>query len=86
MFNEGGNIVSGGMKIFQVKESRPQQILILPTNVVKQLQNNGTIQATKHAFVRHIFYEQCVANVSVRKHRKENIKLLVENWLARFIW
>jgi hypothetical protein len=73
------------MKIFQVRESRPQQILILPTNVVTQLQKNGTIQAIKHAFVWRIVYEQCVANVSVRKHRKENVELLAENWLVKFI-
>jgi hypothetical protein len=48
MFNKGGNTVSKQMKIFQVRENRPQQILILPTKAIKGLQKNGTIRAIKH--------------------------------------
>ncbi len=55
------------MKILQIKKDKPQQILILPTKVIKQLQKNGTIQAIKHAFVWRIIYNQYVANVSVKK-------------------
>jgi hypothetical protein len=37
MFNKGGNTIFGGMKIFQVKENKLQQILILPTKAIKGL-------------------------------------------------
>jgi hypothetical protein len=67
------------MKIFQVRENGAQQISILPTNVVKRLQKNGTIQVVKHVFVWRIVYKQHVANVNVRQHRKENIKVFTNN-------
>ncbi len=70
---------------FQVRENRPQQILIFPTNVVKLLQKIGTIQVVKHVFVWRIVYEQIFANMSVRKFRNENVKVLMENWLVMFI-
>ncbi len=70
---------------FQIKENRPQQILIFPTKVVKRFQKNGPIRAIKHAFVWRIVYEQHVANMNVRIFRKENIKALVKNWFVRFI-
>jgi hypothetical protein len=73
------------MKIFQVRENKPQQILIFPTSVVKGLQKNGIIRVVKHAFVWHIIYEQHVTKVNMRKHRKENVKVFVEDWLVRFI-
>jgi hypothetical protein len=38
VFNKGGNTVFGQMKIFQIRENIPQQILILPMNVIKWLQ------------------------------------------------
>jgi hypothetical protein len=85
VLNKGQNTVFGQMKIFQVWENKPQQILILPTNVVKQFQKIGTIWAIKHAFVWRIVYEKNVANVSVRKFRSENIKVLMENWFVTII-
>ncbi len=85
VFNKHGNTISRWMKVFQVKENSPQQILILPMMVVKGLQKNGTIQAIAHAFVWCIIYRQGVTNVSIRISRKENIKVLVENWLVKFI-
>jgi hypothetical protein len=36
-------------------------------------------------FVWRIIYEQCVANMSIKISIKENIKVLVENWLVGFI-
>jgi hypothetical protein len=60
VFNKGGNIVSIQMKLFQVKDNKPQQINFLPTMVVKQFQKNGTIRAIEHAFVWCIIYKQCV--------------------------
>jgi hypothetical protein len=86
VFNKGGIIVSRRVKIFQVKENRPQQILIIPMNTIKRLHINGTIQAIKHVFTWHILYDQHVASVSVRKHRKENVKVFMENCLVKFIW
>jgi hypothetical protein len=73
------------MKVFQAKENSPQQILILPTMVVKGVQKNGTIWAIEHAFIWFIIYKQCVPNMSVRRSRKENVKVLMKNWLVRFI-
>jgi hypothetical protein len=32
-----------------------------------------------------IIYKQHVDNVSVKKHRKKTVKILIENWLVRFI-
>ncbi len=54
------------MKVFQVRESSPQQILILPTMDVKGLQKNGITRAIEHAFVWHIIYEQHVDSKSIR--------------------
>ncbi len=63
----------------------PQQIVVLPTMAIKiELQKNGIIQLIKHAFVWGIVYKQGVANISVRIHRKENVKVLMKNWLVRF--
>jgi hypothetical protein len=64
----------------------PQQIDVLPTKAIKtyKLQKNGIIRLIKHAFVWGIVYKQGVANMSVRIHRKENIKVLMKNWLVRF--
>jgi hypothetical protein len=63
----------------------PQQIVVLPTKVVKsKLQKNAIIQLIKHAFVWGIVYKQGVVNMSVRIHRKENVKVLMKNWLVRF--
>jgi hypothetical protein len=76
VFYKGGNIISRGMKTFSfIKENKPQQILILPRKVVKRLHKNGTIRIIKHAFVWHIIYEQHVASMNVKKHRKENVKV-----------
>jgi len=74
------------MKIFQIRENKPQQILILHVKAIKRFQKNGIIQVVKHAFVWRIIYKQSVANVSVRISRKQNIKVLVGNWLVGFIW
>jgi hypothetical protein len=61
----------------------PQQIVVLPMKVVKiELQKNGIIRLIKHAFVWGIVYKQGVANISVRIHRKENVKVI--NWLVMF--
>jgi hypothetical protein len=84
MFNKGGNIIFEGMKIFQVRENKPQQISIFPMKIVKGLQKNGIIQAIKHVFVWCIVYKQHVANVNVNKCKKENIKVLMENWFVKF--
>jgi hypothetical protein len=63
----------------------PQQIDVLPTKAIKtKLQKNGIIWLIKHVFVWGIVYKQGVANMSVRIHRKENIKVLMKNWLVRF--
>jgi len=67
------------MKVFQIKENRPQHIFIFPMMATKGFQKNGTIWAIERAFVWHIVYEQCVTNASIRINRKENIKVLVEN-------
>ncbi len=85
MFNKGGNIIFEQMKIFKIRENKPQQILILPMKAIKGLQNNGTIWTVKHVFVWCIIYEQHVASVNVRISRKKNVKVIVENWLVRFI-
>jgi hypothetical protein len=53
--------------------------------VVKGLLKNGIIRAIKHAFVWRIIYKQRVASVGVRISRKEIVKILVENWLVKFI-
>jgi hypothetical protein len=74
MFNKGGNIIFEGMKIFQVKENKPQQISIFPMKVIKGLQKNGIIHAIKHVFVWCIVYKQHVANVNVKKKT------------SRFLW
>jgi hypothetical protein len=74
------------MKIFQVKENEPQQISILPINVIKRFQKSGTIEAIKHDFIWHIIYEQHVASVNIRKCRKKNVKVFMENRLVRFTW
>jgi hypothetical protein len=73
------------MKVFQVRENKPQQTLVLSTIAVKGIQKNGTIWAIEHVFVWRIIYKQHVANVSIRINIKEIIKVLVENWLVRFI-
>jgi hypothetical protein len=52
---------------------------------MKALQKNGIILAIEHAFIWHIVYEQCVADVNIRISKKENIKVIVENWLVKFI-
>jgi hypothetical protein len=67
------------MKIFQEGE------LILPMKAIKGLQKNGIIQAIKHVFVWCVIYEQCVVSMSLRISRKENVEVLVENWLVKFI-
>jgi fatty acid-binding protein DegV len=67
------------MKVFQIRENRPQQILVLPITTVKKLQKNGTPWAIEHVLVWCIIYEQRVANVSIRINKKLNIKVLVEN-------
>jgi hypothetical protein len=51
----------------------------------ERTQKNGIILAIEHVFVWHIVYEKFVANMSIRISRKENIKVLVKNWLVRFI-
>jgi hypothetical protein len=57
----------------------PQQIVVLPMKVVKtRLQKNGIIWLIKHAFVWGIVYRQGVANMSVRIHRKKNVKVSYE--------
>jgi hypothetical protein len=76
MFNKGGNTIFGQMKVFQIRENIPQQILILPTMVIKRLQKNGTIQAIEHVFIWHIVYEQCVANVNIRINKINKSKFL----------
>jgi hypothetical protein len=73
------------MKVFQVRENSPQQILILPMMAIKGLQKNGTIQAIEHAVVWCIIYKQCVAYVNRRISKKINVKVFVENWFVRFI-
>ncbi len=59
--------------------------MVLPTKAVKRLPKNGTIWPNKHTFVWHIIYKQYVVSVNVRIHRKEKIKVLMKNWLVRFI-
>jgi hypothetical protein len=73
------------MKIFQIKENRFQQILILPTKAIKGLQKKGIIWVVKHVFVWCIIYEQHVANMNVKINRKEKVKVLVENWFIKLI-
>jgi hypothetical protein len=86
VFNKGGNIVSRQMKVFQVRENGPQQILVLPMTAIKEVQKKGIIWAIEHAFVWCIIYEQHVPNMNIRTIRKKNVKVLVENWFIRFIW
>ncbi len=85
MFNKGGNTIFEQMKVFQIREYSPQQILILPTMAIKGLQKNGTIWVMEHAFVWRIIYKQHVANMSIRIRKKENVKVFVENWFVEFI-
>ncbi len=47
--------------------------MVLPTKVIK-IQKNGIIWPTEHTFVWCIIYEQCVANVSVKIHRKKKVQ------------
>jgi hypothetical protein len=65
------------MKVFQVRENKPQQTLVFSMIAVKGLQKNGTIWAIEHAFVWCIVYEQRVANLSTR---------IVEKKSSRFLW
>jgi hypothetical protein len=53
--------------------------------VMKGFQKNGTIQAIEHAFVWRIIYKQCVPSVNITRSKKENVKVLVENWFVKFI-
>jgi hypothetical protein len=73
------------MKVFQIRENIPQQILVLPITTIEGLPKNGSIWAIEHVFIWHIVYEQRVANVYIRINRKKNIKVIVENWLLKFI-
>jgi hypothetical protein len=70
------------MKVFQVRENRPQQILVFPKMAMKGVQKNGTIQAIEHVFVWRIVCKQCVPSMSIRISRKENVKVLVEIGLS----
>ncbi len=56
------------MKVFQIRDNRPQQILVLPMIVIKGV--HGIIRAIQHAFVWRIIYDQCVPNVSLRISKK----------------
>jgi hypothetical protein len=85
VFNKCGNTISKWIKIFQVMENKPQQILILPTTTIKWIQKKWHCMAIKHVFVWRTIYKQRVANMSVRISRKENVMVFVENWLDRFI-
>jgi hypothetical protein len=38
-----GNTISRGMKIFQIKENNAQQIMVVPTKAIKELQKDGII-------------------------------------------
>jgi hypothetical protein len=73
------------MKVFQIRENKPHRILVPPAMTIKTFQKKGIIQAIDHAFVWHIIYEQRVPNMSIKINKKENVKVLVENWLIRFI-
>jgi hypothetical protein len=37
-----GSTIFGEMKRFQVRENGPQQIMVIPTKIVKKLQKDGT--------------------------------------------
>jgi hypothetical protein len=73
------------MKVFQIRKNKPQQILVLPITTISGLQKNGIIRAIEHVFVWCIIYDQCVASVNIRINIKENVKVIVENWLVKFI-
>ncbi len=54
---------------------------------IKKLQNDGTIWLVKHDFAWRIIYKQCVANMSVRIYRKENVKIFMKIWLIpNILW
>jgi CDP-diacylglycerol pyrophosphatase len=58
------------MKVFQIRENKPQQVMVLPTTAIKGVPKNGIIWAIEHVFVWSIVYEQCVPNMSIRISKK----------------
>jgi hypothetical protein len=60
-------------------ENNPQQIIVLPTKVVKRFQKTCTIWHVKHVFVWGIIYKQGSVNVTIRIRRKKNIKIFMKN-------
>jgi len=38
-----GNTISKGMDSFQIKDNSPQQIIVMPTMVIKKVQKDGII-------------------------------------------
>jgi len=76
-----GNTIFGEIKKFQVRENNPQQMMVLPMKVIKNTPKNGIIWHVKHIFI----YEQWVATMSVRIHRKKKVKVLMKNWFVKFI-
>jgi hypothetical protein len=47
------------------RENGPQQIIVIPMNIVKRLQKGGIKWLTKQTFVSCINYEQHVGNVNL---------------------
>ncbi len=72
-------------KNFPSKGEQTLKNIDLSMKVVKGFHKNGIIRVVKHAFVWHIVYEQRVASMSVGLSRKEDINVLVENWLVKLI-
>lgn len=74
------NTISGKMK-----ENNPQQIIVLPTKAIKRLQKNGIIWCVKHVFVKGFIYKQGFTYMSGKIGGKKNVKILMKNWLVKFI-
>ncbi len=56
-----------------------------PWKLSKDSKTNGTIWHVKHAFVEGFVYKRGFAYVIGKICRKENVKILMKNWLVKFI-
>jgi hypothetical protein len=87
MFNKGGKTISKQMKIFQVKENRPQQMLILLTKAIKRLQNIGTIWVVKHTpRIEQGIFQEFFQSKMKNDDARTSIKCVVIKIPFKFCW
>jgi hypothetical protein len=87
MFNKGGNTISEQMKNFQVRENRPQQMLIFPTKAIKRLQKIGTIQVVKHTLgIEQGIFQEFFQSKMKNDDARTSIKCVVIKIPFRFCW